>query len=463
MPGKRVGELREVSGPRSNSLKALLENHESGGTFWPATYDSKRAMPVFQHQAGVRMFDVDGNEYIETLGPFAASCLGLSPEVLIEAVTDQLRTLMHLSDMPSEPRAQLVKELTRIAPGELKDGRVQFEVGGGPAVDLALKLAQYFTPEPQEAIISFFGGYHGRTTATVSVAANAYYRERIGGINRPVIRVPYPYCYRCYFDREYPSCDLYCTKFLERMFDSAEYGVYDPLTRTNLVSTLIIEPVQSHSGMIIPPPEFYPRLREFCDHYEIVFISDAIPMSIGRSGKWFTCEHWNVTPDIITVSKSLPGGIWPLSAVIAKRKIFDAWGDKPDKHMGTWHGNPVGCRAALTVIQEIERLNLLQQVSDMGEYFKAGLRDLQEQYPLIGEVAGIGLALGIELVRDPTTKEPAVEETKQVVLEALRRGVILLRVGYFGNRITFMPPYIIQKEDIDLILRVLGESLETLS
>jgi 4-aminobutyrate aminotransferase/(S)-3-amino-2-methylpropionate transaminase len=252
-------------------------------------------------------------------------------------------------------------------------------------------------------------------------------------------------------------------KFIERMFDSAEFGVYDPLSRTNLVSTLIIEPVQSHSGMIVPPPEFYPRLREFCDRYEIVFISDAIPMSIGRSGKWFTCEHWNVTPDIITVSKSLPGGIWPLSAVIAKRKIFDVWGDKPDKHMGTWHGNPVGCRAALTVIQEIERLNLLQHVTDMGEYFKAGLCDLQEQYPLIGEVAGIGLALGIELVRDPITKEPAVEVTKQVVLEALRRGVILLRVGYFGNRITFMPPYIIQKDDVDLILRVLGDSLETIN
>ena len=461
MKGKYVGEYRTVPGEISSILKENLLEYESAGTFWRATYDSSQAMPVFKRQEGVRIYDVDGNEYIDTLGPFAASCLGHTPHELISAVTDQMKSLMHLADMPTEPRALLVKELTRIAPGDLKNGRVQFEVGGGPAVDLALKLAQYFTPEPQEEIISFFGGYHGRTTATVSVAANAYYRERIPGINRQVIRVAYPYCYRCFYNKEYPDCDLFCVRYLEQLFESAEYGVYDPVTGVNLVSTLIIEPVQSHSGMIVPPPEFYPRLREFCTRYNIVFISDAIPMSIGRSGKWFTCDHWNVTPDILTVSKSLTGGIWPLSAVIAKREIFDAWENRPDKHMGTWHGNPVGCRAALTVINEIEHRGLLKQVAEMGEYFKLGLLNLQTKYSIIGEVAGIGLALGIEIVRNQHTKEPAADETKQIVLEALKRGVIMLRVGYFGNRITFMPPYVIEKADIDLILKVLEDSIST--
>jgi 4-aminobutyrate aminotransferase / (S)-3-amino-2-methylpropionate transaminase / 5-aminovalerate transaminase len=459
MSGKLAGEPRDVPGSASVALKEGLNEHESGGTFWRAMYDSGDLMPVFRSQDGVRLTDVDGNEYIDTLGPFAASCLGHSPKRLVAAVSEQLGTLMHLADMPSEPRADLARELTQIAPGELKQGRVHFEVGGGPAVDLALKLAQYYTPEPQEEIISFFGGYHGRTVAAVSIAANAYYRERVPAIDRKVIRVPYPYCYRCYYDRTYPDCGVYCVRFLEKMFESSEYGVYDPSTGANLVSTLIVEPVQSHSGMIVPPPEFYQGLRRLCDRYGIVFISDAIPMSIGRSGRWFTCEHWGVTPDIITVSKSLTGGIWPLSAVIGKREIFDVWQNRADKHMGTWHGNPVGCKAAVTVIQEIKRLNLLDQVAGMGSYFKAGLEQLQTRHPMIGEVSGVGLALGIELVRNRKSKEPAAEETSRVVVESLRRGVIMLRVGYFGNRITFMPPYVIQREDIDLILDVLGESL----
>ena len=459
MAGKLPGQLRDVPGETSAKYKNLLLANESEGTFWRAPFDGPEKVPVLQSQEGVYVTDVDGNVYIETLGAFATSCLGYAPKELIQAAAEQASQLMHVSDWPNIPRAELSKRLLEIAPGYLKQGKVQFELGGGPTVDLALEIIHYWAPSPRRDMISFFGGYHGRTVASVNLAANAYNRERFPGVNFNVIRVPYAYCYRCAFDRSYPSCDMFCIKWIERMFESAEYGIYDPVRNVCLVAGLAVEPVQTHSGMIVPPAEFYQGLRRICDRYELAFLSDAIPMSIGRSGKWFTCEHFGVTPDILTVSKSLAGGIWPLSALIGRRDIVDAWENRPDKHMGTFHGNPVGCKAALTVIAEIEKRNLLAHVTEMGYYFLAGLKDLQAKYDVMGEVSGLGLSLGVEFVRDRRTKQPAPELTARVALESLRRGVIVLRVGYFGNRITFMPPYIITKEEIDTILGVFDQSI----
>lgn len=459
MGGKRPGEFRKVPGDKAAIMKEDLFRYESGGTFWRGTYDSPRRLPVFERMDGVSTWDVDGNEYIDTYGPFAASCLGHAPKELIDEVENQMRTLMHLADMPSIPRAQLAKELVSIAPGEMKEGQVHFEVGGGAAVDLALQLAEYSTPDPQHDIISFFGGYHGRTIGAVSVAPNAYFRERFPSISNRIIRVPYPYCYRCYFEREYPSCDLFCLKFIKKMFESPEYGVYDPETNTNLVSTLIVEPAQFHGGGIFPPQEFFKGIRELCDNYGIVFIDDEIAIGMGRTGKWFCIEHYDVVPDLIVTSKALSGGVWPLSAVIGKRRVFEAWADKPDKHMGTWHGNPVGCRAALTVIREIKKRNLLARCEEMGKYFLDGLRDLQSRHPMVGDVQGVGLGLGLELVRDRKTKEPADGETVRVLSRAVEYGVLINKAAYYGNRMTFMPPYVITKDEIDTVIDVVDRCI----
>ncbi|MDI6871143.1 MAG: aspartate aminotransferase family protein [Bacillota bacterium] len=460
MKGKRPGMLRDIPGELSRKYYDLLLRNETGGTFWRAVMDDSAKVPVLESQDGIYVTDVDGNVYIETLGAFATSCLGYSPKQLIKVAMEQAERLMHVSDWPNIPRAELAQRLLEIAPGFLKHGQVQFELGGGPTVDLALELMHYASPPPRRDIITFFGGYHGRTVASVNLAANAYNREGFPGVNFNVIRVPYAYCYRCAFERTYPSCDMFCVTWIERLFESAEYGVYDPNTGTSLVAGLVVEPVQTHSGMIVPPAEFYQGLRRICDRYGLIFLSDAIPMSIGRSGKWFTCEHFGVTPDMITICKSISGGIWPLSALIARRDIAEAWANRPDKHMGTFHGNPVGCRAALEVIAEIERRNLLAHVTEVGNYFLDGLKALQAEHEVLADAAGLGLALGVEFVRDKRTKQPAPELAARVASEALRRGVILLRVGYFGNRITFMPPYIITKEEIDLILEVLDQSIK---
>lgn len=458
--GACVGELREVPGPRSKELKGRLLQTEVGGTYWRATFDSQDRIPVLDSQYGIYARDVDGNEYIDTYGAFAASCLGYAPEELIGPVQAQQRKLMHVSDMPSEPRVELAEELLSIAPGELRHGRVQFELGGGPAVDLALKLA-LAKNFPRRDIISFFGGYHGRTLGSGNLTANAYNRETMPGLALNVIRVAYPYTYRCMYEKSPAECGEFCARYIEKLFESPEYGLYDRKTGTCLVGALIVEPMQTHSGGILAPPEFYPALRELCTKYGIVFIDDEIAVGVGRTGKWFACELWDVVPDIIVTSKALSGGIWPISAIIAKEEIAAAWESRPDKHMGTWHGDPVGTLAGLTVIRELKHRNLVQQCADNGEYLGQRLMELQERHPCIGDVSGVGLVWGIEFVRDRQTKEPADAETHATVVEALRRGMLICEASYFGNRITFMPPYVITRDEIDTVISILDASIDS--
>lgn len=245
MCGKACGELRELPGKRSEELKKDLMQYESGGTYWRAVFVHGKKLPIFERQSGVRQWDADGNEYIDTYGPFAASCLGHTPEVVIDEVYKQAKTMMHVADMPTRPRAELVKELASIAPAGM-DPVIHTEIGGSAAVELALQIAEYHTPEPQHGIISYYGGYHGRMSGGLSATPCAYYREKVPAIKNDFTRIPFPYCYRCFYGREYPSCDMFCLKALRSMFTTPECGLYDPATKTNLVSTLIVEPAQFH-------------------------------------------------------------------------------------------------------------------------------------------------------------------------------------------------------------------------
>lgn len=456
--GKKCGELRDLPGERSREVKEDLFRYESGGTYWRATFGDENNIPVFDRQEGVRQWDVDGNEYIDTYGPFAASCLGHVPEKVIDAVYEQSKKMMHVADMPTVPRAEFVKELASIAP-EGMDPVVHTEVGGSAAVELALQLAEYYTESPQHGIISYYGAYHGRMSAGLSATPCAYYRENVPTVKNDVTRIPFPYCYRCFYGKEYPNCDMFCLKALREMFKTPECGIYDPNTDTNLISTLIVEPAQFHGGGVYAPKEYFKGVREICDEYGIVMISDEIAIGMGRTGKWWCIDNYDVVPDLITTSKALSGGVWPLSAVIGKREIMNAWAGHPDKHMGTWHGSAIGCTAATTTIREIKRLNLLEKAAERGKYFKDGLESLSGRHPLIGCVEGMGLGLGIELVKDRKTKTPAKEETEFIVKRALEYGVLINLSSYYGNRMTFMPPYVITEEDIDLILEVLDKCL----
>jgi 4-aminobutyrate aminotransferase-like enzyme len=191
----------------------------------------------------------------------------------------------------------------------------------------------------------------------------------------------------------------------------------------------------------------------------MVLVDDEVAMGIGHTGHWFACDYYGVVPDIIGIAKALTGGVWPLGAVIAKKHIVDIWGAEPDKHMGSYHGNPVGCAVALENIRLIKERNLLENARVMGDYMLEGMKELMDRHPLLGEVVGVGLVLGAELVRNRETKVPATEETQRLVVECMRRGVLILRLGPFGNRLNMMPTLDTSKEEADTIIRVLDESL----
>jgi 4-aminobutyrate aminotransferase-like enzyme len=381
---------------------------------------------------------------------------------LIEIACNQMRQLVHVPDVPTIPRIELSEEFQRIAPGELARGRVQYEVGGSGAIDLALQIAYYYAcklkKQSRHRVMSFWGNYHGRTLGTLSITGSAHCQEGMP-IWENTVFVPYAYCYRCFLGKEYPDCRIACVNFIERMFESEAYVLRNPVTGANQVSVLFYEPIQAHLGMIVPPIEFFQGIRRICDEYGIILVDDEIATGIGHTGHWFACEYYGVVPDIIGMGKALTGGVWPLGAVIAKEEIMDIWGASPDKHMGSYHGNPVGCAVALANIRLIREKKLLQNAKSMGRYMLDGLASLMKVHSMVGEVVGVGLALGVELVRNRATKEPATEETQQLVSECMRRGVLILRCGYYGNRLNMMPSLDISKEEADTILKVLDEAL----
>jgi 4-aminobutyrate aminotransferase-like enzyme len=388
--------------------------------------------------------------------------MGYLPLELIEVACSQMKELVHVPDVPTVPRIRLSEELLRIAPGDLAHGRVQYEVGGSGAMDLALQMAYYFSsetkPHGRHRVMSCWGNYHGRTLGTLSVTGSAHCQEGMP-IWEKTTFVPFAYCYRCFLEKDYPDCDMACIGFIERMFDSEAHVLRNPATGRNQISVLFYEPIQAHLGMVIPPVEFFQGIRRLCDQYGILLVDDEIAMGIGHTGHWFACEYYGVVPDIIGIGKALTGGVWPLSAVIATKEIMDVWGASPDKHMGSYHGNPVGCAVALANILLIEEKKLLENVRSMGTYLLEGLSDLMKSHSMIGEVVGVGLALGVELVRNRSTKEPATEETQLLVSECMKRGVLILRCGYYGNRLNMMPSLDISQGEADTVLEVLDETL----
>ncbi|MDI6871133.1 MAG: aspartate aminotransferase family protein [Bacillota bacterium] len=452
----------DIPGPKSRELLRADQRHLSHGSAYGDMFGSGLHAPVFVASEGCYLIDADGNRFMDTSGAYSIGVQGYSPGPLIDAVCAQMRQLMHLPNMPNIPMLQLAESLLGICPGELKEGLVQFEVGGGPTMDLAFKLAYhhavYGKGVSHPVTLAFMGAYHGRSIGANTLTGYAYYRD---GMPRTpdVVHLPFAYCYRCPYEKEYPSCDILCARLVGKLLESSNYTFRDPNTGHNSVATLVIEPIQAHSGMIVPPDEFMPTLAEVCRQYGITTVVDEICMGIGHTGKWFACDHWGFVPDIMAVAKALTGGTWPLGAVVAKRPIYEVWGALPDRHMGTYHGSPVGCAAGLATLDLIKRENLLENASRMGAYFLAGLHELADRHSLIGEVCGKGLALGVEFVRDRTTKAPAAREAGLIVLEAAKKGVLILRNGYFNNRITFMPPLNVTKDEVDIILKVLDHAI----
>jgi len=281
----------------------------------------------------------------------------------------------------------------------------------------------------------------------------AYYNP-VPPLDTAVSYFPYPYCYRCPYDKNYPSCDFFCIKALENLLNSTKTPFMSVNRGISNIAAIIIEPMQASAGYIIPPKDYLVKLQEMCKKYGILLIADEVQSGMGRAGKMWACEHSGVSPDMIIFGKSIAGGL-PVSGVVGRKDIMDSWG--PAAHLGTFAGTALACAAANKVLEIMERDNIPQKAKEMGDYFVKGLKSLAKKHSIIGDVKGEGLFIGIEFVRDRKTKEPAAEETAFMEQQCLRKGLICSHSGYFGNRFCLIPPLVISKNQVDRVINIFDE------
>jgi 4-aminobutyrate aminotransferase len=393
---------------------------------------------------GAYVEDVDGNVFLDFTAGIAVCSTGHCHPEVVKAIKKQAETLIHMSgtDFYYEPQVLLAKKLVEIAPFE--GGRVFLCNSGTEAVECAFKLARYHTRRPN--IIAFYGAFHGRTMGSLSLTASrAVQRKHFSPLISGVFHVPYAYCYRCAYGKEYPECDFECVSFIKFLLNK--------VSPSEDTSAIIVEPVQGEGGYVIPPPEFLPMLREICDELNLLLIVDEVQSGMGRTGKMFAVEHFNVKPDILAIAKGIASGL-PLGACIAREEVMN-W--ETGSHASTFGGNPVACAAALRTIQILEE-GLIRNAQTIGKYLIKRLNELQTTFSIIGDVRGLGLMVGVELVRDD--KNPASEAVKDVINYCFRNGLLLLPAG--ESVIRFMPPLIIKKDEVDTAIDIFYQALNNL-
>ena len=396
---------------------------------------------------GASMTDVDGKTYIDFAGGIGVNNVGHCHPKVVQAIKDQadlyIHTCFHVAMY--EPYVALAERLNALAPGAFEKMTL-FANSGAEAVENAVKISRYATK--RSGIICFDNAFHGRTQLAMSLTSKVKpYKFNFGPFVPEIYRMPYAYCYRCPFNLKYPSCETACADYLEEFF----IGNVAPEN----TAAVIAEPIQGEGGFITPPPEYFPKLQKICAKYDIPLIIDEIQSGAGRTGKFFAIEHWGVEPDIITLAKSFAGGM-PLSAVIGRKELMEA------PHVGglggTYGGNPLSCRAALAVLEILFDDGLLKTAQSLGEILLERFTSLQKDHEIIGEVRGKGPMLGLELVQDRITKEPATEKAKKLVQLCYEKGLFILSCGNYGNIIRTLMPLVITTEELDKGLSILEES-----
>lgn len=404
---------------------------------------------VIMEGKGATVKDVEGKEYIDCFAGIAVVNSGHCPPKIVEAVKNQAEKLIHCCSYVyhNVPAADLATKLAEIAPSGLE--KAFLGNSGAEANECAMKLARKFTEKHE--LIALECSFHGRTIGTLSVTGQ-WGRKRydMGPYLSGVYFAPVPYCYRCPFSKEYPECDLTCARRVE---DIINYHT------SNNVAALIAEPILGEGGIIVPPDEYFKVIKEILDGHDILLAVDEVQTGFGRTGRMFAVDHYGVKPDIMTLGKAIAAGL-PLSACITTSEIGDAF--EPGDHLSTFGGNPVCCAAALANIEIFETEHLAEQAAEKGKYLLKRLDELKERHKLIGDIRGKGLMVGVELVRDRKTKEPAVKEVATVRDEARKQGILIGSGGVKKCTLRFQPPLIITRDELDKSLAVVDGILSKL-
>ena len=391
---------------------------------------------VVESGSGCVITDVDGNQYIDFNSGLVVMAVGSSHPRVVSAIKSQAEKLIHYSwtDFYYKPLIDLAEQLRKITPGSFAK-KVFFCNSGAEANEAALKMARWHTRKP--LFIAYTGAFHGRTFGAMALTGSKpVQRKHFFPLLPEVTHVPYPYCYRCPFGLTYTECKLWCVDFIEEEVLKKFHPPED-------TAAMFIEPIQGEGGYVIPPDDYFQRLKKILDKYDILLVDDEIQSGMGRTGKWFALEHWGVTPDVVTIAKALASGL-PLGAAVAREEIMDWEGGS---HANTFGGNPVACAAALQVIGIIRDEGLMENATRQGAYLLKRLKEMQTKYPIIGDVRGKGLMASAEFVKDRETKEPAPKETEEIMNKCFKRGLAIITAGKSAMR--FAPPLIITREILD--------------
>ena len=386
---------------------------------------------VADHGNGCWMWDVDGNCFLDFASGIAVNATGGNHPRVAAAIQQQIAKLLHysLADFYNEPAARLAARLAQIFPSGT-DARVFLCNSGAESIECALKLARYSTKRPR--LIAFHGAFHGRTTGALALGdSKPIHKEGFGPLLQGVVHVEYSM----------------------RGLDELEGKIFRSLVQPEWVAAIFVEPIQGERGVIVPDDHFLPRLQKICRRHGILLVADEVQTGMGRTGKMFACEHWGVTPDIICVAKGIASGL-PLGAVIANTRVMQ-W--PPGTHASTFGGNPVSCAAALATLDELQN-GLVVNAREMGELLLKWLRELARGHPLIRDVRGRGLLVGVELAHEG---RPATAERDALLLAALHRGLLLLGAGEGVVRLS--PPLIVEPREIHLAVEIFEASLNEIA
>jgi 4-aminobutyrate aminotransferase len=395
---------------------------------------------VVDHAQGSTIYDVEGNSYIDFAASVAVMNIGYNCKAVKKAVCSQLEKMVHcgFSDFYAEAPVKLAEKLC----GMTGYDKVFLSNSGAEAVEAAMKLAFWYTK--RSSMIAFYRAFHGRTLGALSLSGSKRrHKEHFPSLR--VVHSHYAYCYRCPFNLEYPRCGISCVEEIERTIFKRELSPED-------TAAIAVEPIQGEGGFIVPTVEFHKELRRICDDNDVLLIADEIQSGGFRTGKFMAMENFGVRADIVCMSKSIGGGI-PLGATLSSDRIMK-W--EPGAHANTFGGNLLAAAGGLATLEFMEYRRLGEKAVEKGNYIMKRLNELKDEYPLIGDVRGIGLMIGVELVEE--NKEPAVQKREQIVMKALDGGLILLPAG--DSVIRFVPPLIISRGEIDKGLEIFENALK---
>jgi len=401
-----------------------------------------RAYPlVIKSGRGCIITDVDGNEYIDLNAGLAVCNVGHSHPRVVQAIKDQADRFIHYSytDFYYENYIDLGEALQELIPGDFEK-KFFYGNSGAESVEAAIKLSRWHSR--RQGLLAYIGAFHGRTLGAVSLTASKpaqrrYFAPLIPGVEH----IFYLYCYRCPFNLEHPDCGYRCVTYID------DY-LFHKFVPPEEVAMILVEPIQGEGGYVVPPDGYFKALRELCDEHGILVAADEIQSGLGRTGKWFASEHFDLVPDIVCMAKGIAAGL-PLGVTASRADLMD-W--TPGSHASTFGGNPVSASAAIEVIKIIKDERLLENAKKVGGYLIERLREMQDTHPMMGDVRGRGLMVGVELVKDRDSKEPAKEETEEVMLRCFEKGAALVNCGV--SVIRWMPPLLITEELIDSALEI---------